>query len=311
MIRGDRYGNVRSPRVTDEAKTPDEPEKGEQPLIGLAEFLESHPPGSRAEVRGVIVHRIGSVDQFLKPDVQLHCSSEKCGGIRIFRCERDSELSTIKKEWQYRFLTYICRNCGEGVRIYAVASHATAGSNAGVYKIGEYPPFGPPVPARVISLVGPERDLFLKGRRTESQGLGVGAFAYYRRVVESQWRRVVEEIIRVAERVGAPEPMLVVLREAAKETQFSKAVERIKDGIPEALKVGGHNPLTLLYSALSEGLHDRTDEECLELASSVRVVLTELAERIGQALKDERELQDAVTRLLNRKSGRGSGGILE
>jgi hypothetical protein len=155
----------------------------------------------------------------------------------------------------------------------------------------------------VISLIGPDRDLFLKGRRAENQSLGVGAFAYYRRVVDSQWVRLVDEIIRVAERVGSPKPMLSTLRKAREESQFSRAVDLIKEGIPEALKINGQNPLTLLYSALSDGLHDQNDTHCLEMASSVRVVLTELAERIGQALKDERELLDAVTRLLAKKPG--------
>jgi hypothetical protein len=45
-------------------------------------------------------------------------------------------------------------------------------------------------------------------------------------------------------------------------------------------------------------LHDRTDEECLELATSIRVVLTEFAERVANALKDEAELNTAVARLL-------------
>jgi hypothetical protein len=79
-----------------------------------------------------------------------------------------------------------------------------------------------------------------------------------------------------------------------------KAIESVKDSIPESLLVNGHNPLTLLHSALSEGLHAQTDEQCLELAQAVRVVLAELAERIGQALKDEAELNAAISRLMNR-----------
>ncbi len=54
-------------------------------------------------------------------------------------------------------------------------------------------------------------------------------------------------------------------------------------------------------SQLSEGLHAGTDKECLELATSIRVVLTELAERISQALKDEAELNQAVARLMKPK----------
>ena len=82
------------------------------------------------------------------------------------------------------------------------------------------------------------------------------------------------------------------------ETQFSRAIDDVKDAIPPVLRISGHNPLTLLHSALSQGLHARTDQECLEIAGSIRVVLTELAERIGQVLKDQAELNAAVTRLL-------------
>jgi hypothetical protein len=41
-----------------------------------------------------------------------------------------------------------------------------------------------------------------------------------------------------------------------------------------------------------------TDEQCLELATSIRLVLSELAERIANMLKEKAELSKAVGRLL-------------
>jgi len=169
-------------------------------------------------------------------------------------------------------------------------------------KFGEVPPFGPPTPARVITLIGGEREYYLKGRRAENQGLGIAAFAYYRRVVENQKTRIIDEVLRVAQKVGAAKEIVDDLNRARTETQFSKAVEAIKHGIPQSLLIDGHNPLNLLHSALSEGLHAQSDEECLELATSIRVVLTELVERIGTALKEEKELSTAVSRLLRASS---------
>jgi hypothetical protein len=169
------------------------------------------------------------------------------------------------------------------------------------FKYGELPAFGPPTPARLIKLFGTDRELFLQGRRCENQGLGIGAFTYYRRVVENQKNRIFKEIIRVADKIGAPAAMLETLTSAMNETQFSKALDSVKDAIPQALLVNGHNPITLLHSALSGGVHEHTDEECLELAQAVRVVLVELAERLGGALKDEVELQTAVSRLMRPK----------
>lgn len=178
-----------------------------------------------------------------------------------------------------------------------------------MFKFGENPPFGPPTPTRVISLVGPEKDYYLKGRRAENQGLGIAAFAYYRRVVENQKSRIFDEIIRVSQKIGASKEILDDLNNANKENQFSKAVAAVKHGIPQALLINGHNPLTLLHFALSKGLHAQTDDQCLELATSIRVVLTDLVDRIANALKDDADLNAAVSRLLKANTqDSGSGG---
>jgi len=190
------------------------------------------------------------------------------------------------------------------VRTFAVAVKQNVGSSSGwATKLGETPPFGPHTPSRVISLIGPDREIFLKGRRAENRGLGIGAFSYYRRLVENQKGRIIAQIAKVAQKLGAKPDVLEEFKAAEEETQFSKAIEQIRHGIPDVLLIDGqHNPLTLLHTALSEGLHDHTDEECLEIAQSIRVVLTELADRISQALRQEDELSKAVSRLLNRKA---------
>jgi hypothetical protein len=94
--------------------------------------------------------------------------------------------------------------------------------------------------------------------------------------------------------------LITELEEAKRENRFSAAVEKIKHAIPEVLLIDGHNPLTLLHKALSEGLHAGTDEECLEIAQNIRVILSELSERLSTALKDDQELKKAVYGILNR-----------
>ncbi|MGV3572852.1 MAG: hypothetical protein ACO1PB_19840 [Ramlibacter sp.] len=170
------------------------------------------------------------------------------------------------------------------------------------FKLGESPAFGPPTPARTISLVGPDREQFLQGRRCENQGLGVGAFVYYRRVVEGQKNRIFDEIIRVSKHLESAPELVAELEAAKKEVQFTKAVDAIKHALPQSLWVNGYNPLTLLHSALSAGVHELSDGECLELARSVRVVLIEFSERLAQAMKDEAELNEAVKKLAGRNT---------
>jgi hypothetical protein len=275
-----------------------------------ADFLTSMPPGSEARIADLVVGTapwviesprgdLGRAVIIATPDLSLHCSSDACGGERIFAADAH-KISVALGEFTPVFIAYSCRNCRKRQRLYALLLRPDDGDKkSGVaIKIGEWPPFGPPTPPRVISMVGPDRELFLKGRRAENQGLGLGAFAYYRRVVENQRGRLLREIIRAAERVAAPNEAVARLRQAAAEHQFSKSIELTKDAIPQSLLIRDHNPLLLLHRALSVGLHRLSDEECLTQARSIRVVLTELAERISQVLKDTTELEEAVSHLL-------------
>ncbi len=170
------------------------------------------------------------------------------------------------------------------------------------YKFGEYPPYGSPVPSRLIKLIGPDRDIFLKGRRCENQGLGIGAFAYYRRVVENQKNRILEEIVKVSEKIEASQDKINTLRKAINETQFSTALKMTRDVMPDSLLINGQNPMLLLHGALSQGVHELPDEECLELASTVRLVLGELSERLFILLKDKAELTKAISTLMHHEN---------
>lgn len=117
-------------------------------------------------------------------------------------------------------------------------------------------------------------------------------------MVENQKNRILDEIIKVAEKLRVSADVVASLKAAKAENQFAKALASVKDAVPQALLINGLNPLSLLHSALSDGLHDQTDEHCLGIASSVRVVLGELSERLSQALKDEAELNNAISKLM-------------
>jgi hypothetical protein len=269
---------------------------GQPEVVPWVEFLQERPPGSIVHISGAVkLHNTG-YRELIIPELQLHCPEPTCNATMFFQSQETE--SSLTQKWVKRFLTYWCRNCNKYSKMFALAVKLVDDELCEAYKFGELPPFGPPLPARVLRLIQSDRELFLSGRRCENQGLGIGAFTYYRRVVENQWARLVDEIIRVGKAVGAQEATIKALEGARDEQQFSKAVKSLKDAIPPALLINGHNPLVLLHGALSQGVHNLTDEECLTLATSIRVVLVELADKLAQALKDEKELSDAVGHLL-------------
>jgi hypothetical protein len=90
---------------------------------------------------------------------------------------------------------------------------------------------------------------------------------------------------------------------SAKEAiSFTKAMEKIKTGLPQGLLINGHNPLIALHGALSVGLHSESDKECLEAAHAVRLVLTDLIEKMALLRQDNKQLHDAVKFLLAKKA---------
>ena len=271
--------------------------------MDVKEFLEGVPPGKRVAVTPIAGQRrtqYGDRYTLLLPELDLHCASAKCAGVRFFKSGTEVNLTPGKRALS--FVHYVCRNCAANIRTFALeVGLSDDGTSGEMYKFGEVPSFGPPTPARLISLIGPDREMFLRGRRSENQGLGIAAFAYYRRVIENQKNRIIDEIVKVSEKLGASAEQLADLKAARAENQFSKAVDAIKHGVPQVLLINGHNPLLLLHSALSEGLHSQDDDQCLSIATSIRVVMAELADRLSQAMKDEAVLNDAVSRLLQKK----------
>ena len=278
----------------------------------LSEFLQSTPPNQWRHISDLSMPRnvglfpscSGGINT---PELELHCSDDSCKGVRFFRCtEVFSSTGTYLEvsNINYLYVTYQCANCQKTQKVYSLSAilFKTEEYRGMCCKLGELPQYGPPVPSRLIKLIGPDRDIFLKGRNCENQGLGIGAFTYYRRVVENQKNRILEEIVKVSEKIGVSQDKIDTLHEAIKETQFHKALGLAKDVMPESLLIDGHNPIRLLHRALSRGVHELSDEECLKLANSIRVVLGELSERLSAVLKDKAELTEAISTLMPHKS---------
>ena len=277
----------------------------------FSDFLQNTPPNRLVYIADLGVPKEVGVNLYYHgkintPELELHCSHDLCNGVRFFRCisvsgkETDLDKDTVN----HLYITYQCSNCARNIKVYSLAAKIDTfiEPQGTCYKFGELPPYGPPVSPKLIRLIQPEKDIFMQGRRCENQGLGIGAFTYYRRVVESQKNRILGRIVKVSEKSGVPQDKIDTLREAIKEIQFSKALRMTRDVIPESLLISGQNPILLLHHALSQGVHELTDEKCLELAGSIRVVLGELSERLATILKDEAELKNAVSTLMNYKN---------
>jgi hypothetical protein len=284
--------------MSEEEKQSEMPQgKPKEQLLPWVTFLEEYPVRSQQKVSGY--YYLAGYESLRKsrPTLRLYC--EKCEGVRKFDGEWQRSDDAKERTPFDDFLVYTCRDCREYKKHYCLCSCRTDDSGNGeAVKIGEYPELNISIPPSLPKLLGDDYSYFIEGLKCEKQGLGVGAYAYYRRVVENQKNRLFEEVLKVAKKLNVKAEMIERIEAAIKENQFAKAVDMVKDALPESLLVDGHNPFKLLYKALSIGIHNQPDEECLKIAHNIRIVLTDLSERIKSALSEQKELQSAVSALL-------------
>lgn len=267
--------------------------------IKFEDFLSKYPPGEVHSITDLGISRSPlSIPILIKPRLKLHCPDSFCNGVRFFDSYQTQKV-TLTQKWSRVFLHYSCSNCRSRSKIFAImARWNTVADEGEAAKLGEWPPFGPQVSLGIISMLGKNKDMFLLGRRAEIQGLGIGALAYYRRVVENQKDHIINEIIKLMRRANSPETQIEKLKSAKNEKHFKKAVELISDTIPKALLINDYNPLALLEQAMTKGLSVQKDSDALKLATSIRKILTELAERVVRALEDQADLDEAVNYIL-------------
>jgi|SRR5208282_3524563 len=239
----------------------------------------------------------GTVYGIFAPRIQLYCEIDD--GVRWCQPEAGSLTTEGAKTL---FFQYTCRDCGRWSKTFALilVPDLKASPKALVaMKVGEHPPFGSHLAKRLQDMLSKnDLELYRKGLRTEREGHGIGAAAYFRRVVDNQWKALVTKLRDAAAKLGTDPKKLTVFNEALAQPQFATAVDMLKDAIPPKLLIlDGRNPLTLLYKPLSVQIHELSDEQCLQQAADIRVVLNETFDNISRVLADDETLKAAVTRL--------------
>jgi hypothetical protein len=242
--------------------------------------------------------------------IQVHCDHSNCGGIRRHTKKKDTAFQI--GENFYGYVYYGCINCNHSIKVFAIKAERS-GNGVTDYpgtctKIYQEPSFGSPIPKRLFHVIGEaNREYFLQARRAIARGLGVGAYSYYRRIVENTKFDLVNSVLEVAQATNAPSGQIELLKAAHAETQFSKAIEMLRGegAIPPVLLVDGHNPLSLLHDLLSEGIHQLSDAECLKRSQEAEIVLCEIAERMQIAMTERKSVKSAIASIMNRKTEAG------
>jgi hypothetical protein len=284
--------------------------------VTLEELLEEIPLHSDRRIAIQWQHTATNCIGF-PGNIEVHCDHPKCGGVlrhsfkgSDYYSRRQGTVTTF-----YSFVSYDCTNCTKNAKVFGV--RAIPGTDEGAIatcrKIYQEPQFGTPIPKRLFQVIGESnRNHFLQARRAIARGLGIGAYAYYRRIVENTKFDLVGSVLEVAQATNALPGQIELLKSAQSETQFSKAIVMLRDAsaIPGVLLIDGQNPLALLHDLLSVGIHKLSDQECLERAQDAEVIVCEIAERMATAITERKAVKAALSNIMKRKNASGEGAAI-
>ena len=278
--------------------------------VTMEQLLEDVPLHSRQPVEELFDQpQFGNVK--FPGEIRMHCEHPKCDGVRR-HTRLSSDRQTKLGESFYYFALYLCENCRLRLKVFGLkaerqSEHHIAGFCTKIY---QDPPFGQPIPRNLFHIIGEaNREHFLQARRAIARGLGIGAYAYYRRIVENTKFDLIDSVLEVAQATKALPEQVGLLKKAQSERQFSKAIQILSDAsaIPPILLIAGHNPLSLLHDLLSEGIHQLDDEECLKRAQEAEVILYAIADRMQTAVTEQKEVKAALASILKRKTQDATG----
>ena len=127
-----------------------------------------------------------------------------------------------------------------------------------------------------------------------SHEYGVAAFAYFRRIVENNINKLLDLVQEDTQSSSANTEVASALVELKKDPPMSKKIKIANYALPEHLNPDGLNPLGRLYQVLSEGVHNFSEEECLNKAKITSECLVYLVSELASRKKHRTQFKSVI-----------------
>jgi hypothetical protein len=156
------------------------------------------------------------------------------------------------------------------------------------------------IPKTIEKYLGRESgNWYYKAKLSLKENLGIGAFAYFRRIIEKELTRFVDDIIALP---SADLELKNIVKKHRNSSKPHLIYEDIFPYLPNSLRVLDDNPLKLLYQQTSEGLHNLTETECMQRAKEIEVVLNFVMTKINEEKSTMLEVRNAMKLLRKSES---------
>ena len=104
-----------------------------------------------------------------------------------------------------------------------------------------------------------------------SHGYGLGAFAYYRRMIEELIKQIIVDVSNLD--LEGSDKVREAWEQYLDKPAMSTLLDSVTPHLPSGLLEIGDNPLKLLYGTASLGIHELSEEDCLKHTHSIDILL--------------------------------------
>lgn len=260
----------------------------------IKQFLETYPLYTWATYAKPRVNR----SSLLINQVDAFC--ESCGQSRPFQDMRSrgggAGLTVEALKTGETIFQFSCVSCRKRQMKYCV-EQVVSESEIKLQKFGQLPRQPLPRDNALQKFFLDDADLYEKAVISLANGYGIGAFAYFRRILENNIHNLLELVHKDVSETGREEEVLEALAELRKDSTMSERIKIANHALPPYLKPAGTNPLGRLYQVLSDGVHSLSDEECLRKAEAIQECLRFLVSELRSRRKHREKFKGTVSGL--------------
>src|SRR5208337_3040978 len=202
-------------------------------------FLQEFPLYRKFKLAFFIPNRLDEID---KPPIKMFCDNCKTDQTFAMTNEYFNEYfsrgySNTPSHGKIVRAEYTCLHCKEFNRTFFIQIDKNLNW---IMKVGQFPAWTIAGNPQIETLLGQHKEYLKRGLICESQGFGIGAFAYYRRIVEE----VIDKLLDLIPRLLSGSE-LAQFKDALDKTKTthvtSEKIELVKDLLPQILRPNNTN----------------------------------------------------------------------
>ena len=219
---------------------------------------------------------VQSIESLYPPKVLLHC--QVCKAEVPFHDTLGNNEKCLPNHSQQRMETgvypyiYRCTGCDSYFYCFIEANY----EENWVRKVGQAPPRDINLSKDIERQLGDSAFLYKRALICIEHSFGIAACIYLRRVIEDQIDPLLSIHLETRKSEGADQKEIDAIESAISSKIFDDKIKIISRNIPGAVPQAANNPITIMYDRLSDGIHRRSDNECIEVAQKVRFMLIRL-----------------------------------